>query len=207
MLIGKPLLEQSSTIQDYSKDSIIFASYGPQHSIRNIAPFQPLPRPCLPTAISFPSITTFPPCNTVLKDSTNIVNTGEQEAPQCQETVLQVGDVESSRTLGEVPEFTQLNLSNDIFTRLTSLGPFYPPRVEMVMNMVCYGPQLEDDQCTMAHSLVEEFADIFALSTREVKQVDFIKFRLLIPPDMVFSKKIHQRLLMQPQTRIPVPDP
>jgi hypothetical protein len=201
MLIGKPLLEQSSTIQDYSKDSIIFASHRPQHSICNIAPFQPLPRPCLPTVISFPSIATFPTCNTMLKDSTNIVNTGEREAPQCQETVLQVGDVESSRTLGEVPEFTQLNPSNDIFTRLMLLGPFYPPWVEMAMNTVCYGPQLEDDQCTMACSLIEEFADIFALSTREVKQVDFIKFRLSMPPDMIFSKKIHQHPLMQPQQK------
>ncbi|KAG0692761.1 hypothetical protein DFH29DRAFT_817167, partial [Suillus ampliporus] len=35
MLIGKPLLEQSCAIQDYSNDSILFASHGPQHGIHN----------------------------------------------------------------------------------------------------------------------------------------------------------------------------
>ncbi|KAG1731357.1 uncharacterized protein EDB91DRAFT_1058836 [Suillus paluster] len=80
-----------------------------------------------------------------------------------------------------------------------SLRPFYPPWVEMIMNTVHYGPQLMDDQRTIAHSLVTEFTDIFTLSTREVKQVDFVKFQLSIPPDAVFSKKIHQHPLMQPQ--------
>ncbi|KAG0699883.1 hypothetical protein DFH29DRAFT_808422 [Suillus ampliporus] len=79
------------------------------------------------------------------------------------------------------------------------LGPLYPPQVEMIMNTVRYGPQLTDDQCTIACSLVVEFVDAFALLTREVKQVDFVKFRLSIPLDAVFSKKIHQRPLTQPQ--------
>ncbi|KAG1756662.1 uncharacterized protein EDB91DRAFT_1041514, partial [Suillus paluster] len=77
--------------------------------------------------------------------------------------------------------------------------PFYPPWVEMIMNTVRYGPQLMDDQCTTAHNLVTEFMDIFALSTREVKQVNFVKFQLSIPPDTVFSKKIYQHPLTQPQ--------
>ncbi|KAG2059592.1 hypothetical protein BDR06DRAFT_829343, partial [Suillus hirtellus] len=75
-----------------------------------------------------------------------------------------------------------------------------PPRVEMVVNTVCYGPQLTDKERNMVQSLVIiEFADVFALSTREVKQVDFIKFQLSIPPDTTFSKKIHQHPLTQPQ--------
>ncbi|KAG1829623.1 hypothetical protein EV424DRAFT_1316537, partial [Suillus variegatus] len=86
-----------------------------------------------------------------------------------------------------------------MFTRLTPLGPFYPLRVETVVNTVHYGPQLMDSQHQMAQSLVAEFADIFALSTREVKQVDFVKFRLSIPPDTIFPKKVHQCPLTQPQ--------
>ncbi|KAG1731228.1 uncharacterized protein EDB91DRAFT_1058909 [Suillus paluster] len=86
-----------------------------------------------------------------------------------------------------------------MFTRLTSPGPFYPPQVETIVNTVHYRPQLTDDQHTTAGNLVVEFVDIFALPTREVKQVNFIKFWLSIPPDIVFSKKIHQCPLMQPQ--------
>ncbi|KAG2120447.1 uncharacterized protein F5147DRAFT_562521 [Suillus discolor] len=86
-----------------------------------------------------------------------------------------------------------------MFTRLTSLGPFYPPWVELIVNTVRYVPQLTDDQHHIVWNLLTEFADVFALSTREVKQVDFVKFRLSIPPDAGFSKKVHQCLLTQPQ--------
>ncbi|KAG2746618.1 hypothetical protein P692DRAFT_20673037, partial [Suillus brevipes Sb2] len=88
---------------------------------------------------------------------------------------------------------------NDIFTRLTKHGPFLPARVEAVVNAVRYGDYLTEDQRTQARALVAEFADVFALSVREVKPVDFIKFRLQIPPDATFTKKIHQRPLTKPQ--------
>ncbi|KAG1880055.1 hypothetical protein F4604DRAFT_1521655, partial [Suillus subluteus] len=35
MLIGKPLLEQSQAMQDYSNDSIMLTSQGSQHHIYN----------------------------------------------------------------------------------------------------------------------------------------------------------------------------
>jgi hypothetical protein len=34
---------------------------------------------------------------------------------------------------------------------------------------------------------------------QEVKPVDFMKFRLQIPPEATFTKKVHQRPLMRPQ--------
>jgi hypothetical protein len=64
---------------------------------------------------------------------------------------------------------------------------------------VRFGPHLNQEQLCKARELVKEFADVFALSIREVKPVDFIKFRLQIPEDATFSKKVHQRPLTKPQ--------
>ncbi|KAG1830254.1 hypothetical protein DFJ58DRAFT_638414, partial [Suillus subalutaceus] len=59
-------------------------------------------------------------------------------------------------------------------------GPFYPSRVETIVNAVMYGTHL-NKEVQKSRELVAEFADVFALSIREVKPVDFIKFRLQIP--------------------------
>ncbi|KAG1823104.1 hypothetical protein EV424DRAFT_1266963, partial [Suillus variegatus] len=87
------------------------------------------------------------------------------------------------------------------FTRLTSRGPFYPPRVKAIANAVCFGAHLDQEQLQKAQALVIEFADVFALSIREVKPVDFTKFHLQIPQDAIFSRKVHQRPLTQPQRK------
>lgn len=48
-------------------------------------------------------------------------------------------------------------------------------------------------------SVVNEFADTFALSVQEVRPVDFIKFHVDIPKDTIFLLKVNQRLLTQAQ--------
>ncbi|KAG1787215.1 uncharacterized protein HD556DRAFT_1247217, partial [Suillus plorans] len=78
-------------------------------------------------------------------------------------------------------------------------GPFYPPRVETIVNAVRYGTHLNEEQLQKSHELVAEFADVFVLSIREVKPVDFIKFCLQIPRDTTFLKRVHQRPLTKPQ--------
>ncbi|KAG0702619.1 hypothetical protein DFH29DRAFT_791935, partial [Suillus ampliporus] len=78
------------------------------------------------------------------------------------------------------------------FTRLTACGPFYPPRVEAIVNAVKYSPHLNEEQLRKSHELVMEFADVFALSIRKVKPVDFVKFHLQIPQNTTFLKKVHQ---------------
>ncbi|KAG2738036.1 hypothetical protein P692DRAFT_20645017, partial [Suillus brevipes Sb2] len=88
---------------------------------------------------------------------------------------------------------------NDIFTRLTTRGPFYQPRVDAIVEAVRFGSHLNQEQSLQVRELVKEFADVFALSIREVKPVNFIKFRLQIPQDAVFSKKVQQRPLTKPQ--------
>jgi hypothetical protein len=59
MLIGKPLLEQVQAIHDYSSDAILLPHGNSLHQISNFTEYRPLPTPCLPTAIRFPSTTTF----------------------------------------------------------------------------------------------------------------------------------------------------
>ncbi|KAG1813482.1 hypothetical protein DFJ58DRAFT_673731, partial [Suillus subalutaceus] len=85
------------------------------------------------------------------------------------------------------------------FTRLTPQGPFYQPRVDAIIDAVRFGPHLNQEQLLKVHELVIEFADVFALSIQEVKPVDFIKFRLQIPQDTTFSRKVQQRPLTKPQ--------
>ena len=63
----------------------------------------------------------------------------------------------------------------DIYMRLTEKGPFYPPRVKKIQELVQYGP-LPEDKLQRLKGIVTKFADTFALSVREVRPVDFIKF-------------------------------
>ncbi|KAG2359045.1 hypothetical protein BDR07DRAFT_1488702 [Suillus spraguei] len=90
--------------------------------------------------------------------------------------ILEVEDTEQPTIIGEVPDFSLPTLPKDIFTRLTKPGPFLPVRVEQ----------------NQARALRAEFIDVFALSVREVKPVDFIKFHQQIPPEAMFTKKVHQ---------------
>ena len=87
---------------------------------------------------------------------------------------------------------------NQIFTRLTELGPYYPPWVDAIVNTVSIRP-LVDEQCIEVIALIHEFADIFALSVREVKPVDFLKFHLNIPKIKSYPMIIPQKPLTQAQ--------
>ncbi|KAI9570669.1 hypothetical protein HD554DRAFT_2001537, partial [Boletus coccyginus] len=49
------------------------------------------------------------------------------------------------------------------------------------------------------HSLLQEYADIFALSVKEIKPLTNGKYRLNIPDDVIFSVKANQRPLNQAQ--------
>jgi len=90
--------------------------------------------------------------------------------------ILEVEIEEQSALTGEVPDLSPLMLPKNIFTRLTEPGPFLPERVEAIVNAVRYGDQLTEEQRNQAQALVAEFADVFVLSVREVKPVDFVNF-------------------------------
>ncbi|KAF8437659.1 hypothetical protein L210DRAFT_3345342, partial [Boletus edulis BED1] len=73
-----------------------------------------------------------------------------------------------------------------------------PPRVKKIIDSVTIGPLATEEQ-NQVRNLITEFADVFALSVREVKPVDFIKFRLNIPKDVEYPTKVSQRPLTQAQ--------
>ncbi|KAG1730393.1 uncharacterized protein EDB91DRAFT_1059462 [Suillus paluster] len=78
-------------------------------------------------------------------------------------------------------------------------GPFWPACVEAIVNTVHYGDYLMGEQRNQAQAFIAEFTDVFSLSVREVKPIDFISFHLQIPPGTTFAKKVHQQPLMKPQ--------
>ena len=67
-----------------------------------------------------------------------------------------------------------------------------------------YGP-LPDDKLQCLKNKVADFADTFALSVREVKPVDFIKFKLDMPEGAMFPLKVSQRPLTQAQKEYYLP--
>lgn len=217
MLIGKPLLEQVHVIHEYSADAIILPHRTSYHCIPNFSAYCPLPIPCLPMAIQFPSSSKFvtSQVSTSNKPTAHSINNIQvhkvsspsephiEEPPELIAKVQHVDnkdDEDDKQILGEVPDLVDSALPDDIFTRLTSRGPFYSPRVNTISNAVHFG-HLSQEQLQKAQALVVEFADIFVLSIREVKPVDFTKFHLQIPQDAIFSRKVHQRPLTQPQRK------
>lgn len=198
MLIGKPLLEQVRAVHDYSLDTITLPHQDSLHRIPNFTTYRPFPVPCLPTAVKFPSASTF----TLPQTANNSLLTTESPKEQAEiiSDVQHIDEAEDNKPLlGEVPDLSDSTLPNDIFTRLTTRGPFYQPRVDAIVEAVRFGSHLNQEQSLQVRELVKEFADVFALSIREVKPVNFIKFRLQIPQDAVFSKKVQQRPLTKPQ--------
>ncbi|KAI6101589.1 hypothetical protein EV401DRAFT_2080287 [Pisolithus croceorrhizus] len=108
------------------------------------------------------------------------------------------GVTEQGVEIGEVHEQSTLEQSDDIFTRLTEKGLFYPPRVKKIVEMVNYGP-LPPDLLDHAKRKVAEFADTFALPVCEVRPVTFHKFHLDVPKEVTFSTKVNQKPLAQSQ--------
>ena len=182
MLLGKPLLEQLRAVQDYGDNTICIKTNGVDevfHSFTQI-PVGIALLPC-PTMVATPVATV------VYNIPANKDTEGkplEQPHP-----LNNHGDVSTS--------IMQPN-SDTVFTRLTNEGPFYPPRIQKILDTVVVGP-LPEAERAQVHNLIAEFADIFALLVQEVKPVDFVKFWLNIPKDKEYPIKVHQRPLMQAQ--------
>ena len=89
--------------------------------------------------------------------------------------------------------------NTNIFTRATD--PFKPAQVEEIQHLVTIGDDLTADERAQVQLLISEFADVFALSVSEVKQVDGAIHQLNIEPNAKFSTKVHQKPLTPPQCR------
>ena len=69
-----------------------------------------------------------------------------------------------------------VSMSHDeIFTRLTEKGPFYPPRVNTILDTVQIGA-ISPDESIKVRALLRKFADIFALLVKEVKPISTTKY-------------------------------
>ncbi|KAJ3831017.1 hypothetical protein F5878DRAFT_668039, partial [Lentinula raphanica] len=91
-------------------------------------------------------------------------------------------------------------LGPDLFTRNAGLdGAFQKARVDEILRLVQFGNHLSEDQLKRAKDLISEYADCFALSVGEVRQVKGAVHKLNIPDGASFKRKVHQRPLTQPQ--------
>ena len=189
MLIGKPLLEQVKATQDYSTDSISIPTNTTHHRIHNFVPHHTLPLPFLPSAISSPAHV-HPPTPPTPPPSNEHVSVHQL-------TTTQPRSPAPTQTPGNVPPPPPIP-DNNIFTRLTEKGPFHPPRMDAILNAVHIG-NITPEESEMVRNLLREFADVFALSVKEVKPLPSIKYRLNIPEGATFSVKANQRPLNQAQ--------
>ena len=117
-------------------------------------------------------------------------------SPVC---VISDGDQpQGDEELAEV-EVEPLKHNSNLFTRMTE--PHKPERIQEIQRLVTIGDDLNPEQTKEVRQLVEDFADIFALSVSEVKTVEDAVHHLDIPPDATFSLKVHQKPLTPPQRR------
>ncbi|KIK82325.1 hypothetical protein PAXRUDRAFT_153947 [Paxillus rubicundulus Ve08.2h10] len=110
--------------------------------------------------------------------------------------------MENEVNKGDVPKAVEISPDDHVFTRLMEKGPFYPPQIKAIVEKVTYG-LLPPDKLQWVKDKIGEFADTFILSVREVKPVDFMKFRLnlgALPQWHVeYPMKVNQKPLMQAQ--------
>jgi len=138
----------------------------------------------------------------VLKNQIDLIERKLQN-PRMQITPVCIVTEEQQLLEGE-ESATEINVealrsSDNLFTRMTE--PYKPERVKEILRLVTIGTDLSEDQRTEVRQLISSFADIFALSVHEVRQVEEAIHHLDIDPKAVFSKKVHQKPLTPPQRR------
>ena len=96
-------------------------------------------------------------------------------------------------------EVDTLKNNSDLYTRLTE--PWKKERVDEILKQVTVGPDLTEDEHGRVLEFIAEWADVFALSVNEVKQVDNAIHHLDIPLGTTFSTKTGQKPLTPPQRK------
>ncbi|KZV83542.1 hypothetical protein EXIGLDRAFT_625481, partial [Exidia glandulosa HHB12029] len=74
-----------------------------------------------------------------------------------------------------------------------------PERVQKVLDAVRIGKDLTPEETESVRDLVREFADVFTLSLREVRLVDFFEHKIGVPPGTVGPRIANQKPLTEPQ--------
>ena len=96
-------------------------------------------------------------------------------------------------------EVDTLKNDDNLYTRLTE--PRKKERVDEILRQVQIGPDLTANERDRVREFLTEWADVFALSVKEVKQVNDAIHHLDIPAGTKFSTKIGQKPLTPPQRK------
>ncbi|KZV87872.1 hypothetical protein EXIGLDRAFT_620083 [Exidia glandulosa HHB12029] len=74
-----------------------------------------------------------------------------------------------------------------------------PERIREVLERVKIGDDLSDGQRARVENLIREFADVFTLSLKEVRLVDFVEHKLGLPEGTTGPRMANQKPLTEPQ--------
>ena len=118
----------------------------------------------------------------VLKNQVHIMERWRQSGRQRPTTIGIITEEERTEDdeykAAEVEVETLQNNTN-LFTRQTE--PFKPERVAEILRLVTIGEDLDEDQRDKVRQLISSFADVFALSVHEVRQVEGAVHQIDIP--------------------------
>ena len=196
-LLGKPLLKAFRAVHNYTDDTVTVASGKLSATLKN--QFNLTAKTQEDTKQ-----------NTMDTAEEQRNQKGKLEAPTRREVLTYVHDfdghaadiayIETPETtntldpaddgLNEPQEYTQgstteieveaLKNDNNIYTRFTN--PRKKERVEEILRLVKIGPDLSEGERSQVQTFISEWADVFALSVNEVKQVNNATHQLDIPP-------------------------
>ena len=82
-------------------------------------------------------------------------------------------------------------------TRISN--PFETQRVDEILNKIELGPDLTDDQRERIRTLIQDYADVFAISLSEVRVVDWHKHHLNIDTSVKLPTRVSQRPITEAQ--------
>ncbi|KAJ6512746.1 hypothetical protein C8R45DRAFT_813416, partial [Mycena sanguinolenta] len=108
---------------------------------------------------------------------------------------------QDSTTVNAIGEVTSEEFKIDRGTNTSArvVDPFGEQRVQEILSKVRISADLTEEQRAKVVKLIQEYADIFALSMSEVFFVDWWKHHLSIDPDAKFPKRMSQRPLTEKQ--------
>ena len=214
-LLGKPLLTAFHAIHEYTRDTVTIENNGLKAVLKNQVNAKTPAHDGIPQTETpdveeqetlWGSKDTLPsrevPKNYNNSDKTTIDIAYTEPTKPNREISNYVNLHESpDDDAGTTTEIEVDNLENkdDIFTRFTD--PRKKERVEEILRQVTIGPDLQAEEREKVMAFISEWADIFALSVKEVKQVEGAVHHLDIPPGATFSTKVNQKPLTPPQRK------
>jgi hypothetical protein len=214
-LLGKPMLTALQAIHEYSSDTVTIKDKRSSAVLRNqidlmmkesnVANQKGTKEPEKREDLKGSKDTLPPrevhtdPCNSS-EHTTDIVYV---DAPETNDVTLatdKLGDPGENPTPSTVEiDVEALKNKNNVFTRFTE--PRKKERVEEILRQVTIGPDLSNQERVRVLEFLTEWADVFALSVSEVKQVDNAIHHLDISPGTMFSTKVNQKPLTPPQRK------